>query len=128
MARIRQIKPVFFIDDDLALCSRDARFFFIGLWVLADRAGRLEDRPARMKAQIFPDDSDITVAEIEVYLDQLTSRHFIVRYIANRKRLIQIRSFEKHQHCHVKEPSSDLPPPEAPDENRAGTVQESCKP
>src|SRR5262245_2594669 len=128
MARIRQIKPVFFIDDDLAACSRDARFFFVGLWVLADRAGRLEDRPARMKAQIFPYDADITIQEIEGYLDQLNSRHFIVRYVANGKRLIQIRSFEKHQHCHIKEPDSELPPPEAPDKHRISTMQEPDKP
>jgi hypothetical protein len=112
MARIRQIKPVFFIDDDLALCSRDARFFFVGLWTLADREGRLEDRPARMKAQLFPYDADITPHEIEGFLDELSNGHFISRYIANGKRLIWIRSFDKHQHCHHREPDSQLPPPE----------------
>src|SRR5262245_36759940 len=101
MARIRQIKPVFFIDDDLALCSRDARFFFVGLWVLADRAGRLEDRPARMKAQIFPYDSDISIREIEGYLDELVKHCFIVRYQVSGKKLIWIRTFIKHQHCHI---------------------------
>jgi hypothetical protein len=124
MARIRQIKPVFFIDDDLALCSRDARFFFVGLWVLADRAGRLEDRPARMKAQVFPYDADITTREVEGFLDELSDGQFITRYVANGKRLIQIRSFEKHQHCHLKEPKSQLPAPEElPTEHRTSTVQ-----
>jgi hypothetical protein len=110
--RIRQIKPVFFIDDDLACCSRDARFFFVGLWVLADRAGRLEDRPARMKAQIFPYDADITIQEVEGFLGELSNGQFITRYIVNGKRLIQIRTFDKHQHCHHREPDSQLPPPE----------------
>lgn len=59
MARIRQIKPEFYLDDELALCSRDARLLFPGLWMLADRAGRLENRPAKIKAQVFPYDNDV---------------------------------------------------------------------
>jgi len=51
MPRIRQIKPEFYLDDELAQCSRDARLLFPGLWILADRAGRLECRPAKIKAQ-----------------------------------------------------------------------------
>jgi hypothetical protein len=129
VARIRQIKPVFFIDDELAVCSRDARFFFVGLWVLADRAGRLEDRPARMKAQIFPYDADIGFEEVNGFLDELKDGQFITRYVVNGKRLIQIRSFEKHQHCHLREPNSQLPPPEElPTEHQTSTVQAPDKP
>lgn len=50
MPRIRQVKPEFYLDDELAQCSRDARLLFPGLWILADRAGRLENRPAKIKA------------------------------------------------------------------------------
>src|SRR4030095_12649862 len=127
--RIRQIKPEFFLDDELALsCCRDARFLFAGLWVLADRAGRLKDRPARIKAQVFPCDEDMTPYLIERLLRELTGGDFIRRYEVNGKRLIQIRTFEKHQHCHVNEPPSQLPPPEElPTENRTSTVQASYK-
>jgi|SRR5262245_6735370 len=114
MARIRQIKPEFYLDDELALCSRDARFLFIGLWILADRAGRLEERHPRIKAQIFPYDVDIGSADIDNFLEQLQAYGFIIRYQAAGKHLIQIRTFERHQHCHVKEPDSQLPPPQSP--------------
>jgi hypothetical protein len=131
MARIRQIKPEFFLDDELAQCSRKARLMFAGLWCLADRAGRLEDRPARIKAQIFPYDEDVSVIEIDEILLEELARHFIERYSADGKRIIQIRTFEKHQHCHIKEPNSQLPPPpkvrkqtKARKKNDATTVQE----
>ena len=64
MPRIGQIKPEFYLDAELAQCSREARLLFPGLWILADRAGRLKNRPAKIKAQIFPYDSDIDAATI----------------------------------------------------------------
>ncbi len=76
MPRIRQIKPEFYLDDELARCSRDARLLFPGLWMLADRAGRLENRPAKIKAQIFPYDNDIDGAKVTELLSQLEARRF----------------------------------------------------
>ena len=129
--RIRQIKPEFFVDDQLAeLCSRDTRLLFIGLWLIADRKGRLEERAARIKAQLFPYDSDITVKKITEMLSSLASGSFIFRYSNGKRKLIQIRSFEKHQHCHIKEPDSHLPGPDetdsSPEKPGASTVQEPC--
>jgi len=34
-----------------------ARLLYPGLWMLADREGRLEDRPLRIKAEILPYDT-----------------------------------------------------------------------
>ena len=60
MARIRTIKPEFFLDDELAELPMVARMLFVGLWTIADCEGRMEDRPKRIKAQILPfDDCDI---------------------------------------------------------------------
>ena len=39
MSRIRQIKPAFFKDPDMADLSPSVRLFYIGLWTLADDAG-----------------------------------------------------------------------------------------
>lgn len=50
MAGARNIKPGFFTNDVLAACDQLARLLFAGLWTVADRAGRLEDRPKRIKA------------------------------------------------------------------------------
>ena len=54
--RARNIKPGFFKNDTLAELEFAARLLFIGLWGLADRAGRLEDRPKKIKAEVFPYD------------------------------------------------------------------------
>jgi hypothetical protein len=111
MGRIRQIKPEFYLDDELAQCSIGARLLFPGLWILADRKGRLEDRPAKIKVQIFPYDADVTVEAVQTFLEQLEFMNFIQRYTIEGRRYIQIRSFHKHQHCHVREAESQIPDP-----------------
>jgi hypothetical protein len=112
MARIRQIKPEFFLDDELATTSRDGRLLFIGLWTIADREGRLEDRPGKIKAQIFPYDVDLSYQKIDALLSNLYELNFIIRYQINTHKYIQIRSFSKHQHCHVKESPSTIQAPD----------------
>lgn len=57
MARTRSIKPSFFSNDILAECEPMARLLFAGLWTLADRDGRLEYRPRRIKGALFPYDN-----------------------------------------------------------------------
>jgi hypothetical protein len=106
MSRIRSIKPEFFFDEELAHLTAHVRLFFIGLWLQADREGRLEDRPSFLKANIFPYE-DI---DAEKLLDALAPK-FIVRYEVAGKRYIQIRNFLKHQLPHYKEVASIIPPP-----------------
>ena len=57
MARARNIKPGFFRNADLAELPIEARLLFIGLWTIADREGRMEDRPKQIKMELFPADS-----------------------------------------------------------------------
>jgi hypothetical protein len=91
--RIRHIKPGFFTDEVLAECEPMARLLFAALWCLADCAGRLEDRPKRIKAEALPYDD----CDAESLLTQLDSRGFIQRYEAGGVRLIQVCNFAKHQ-------------------------------
>lgn len=105
MSRIRTIKPDFFIDEDVARLKPLTRILFIGLWCLADKAGRLEDRPQRIKIQILPYDN----VDIGAALDDLAMASFIFRYEADGQKLIQIRSFQKHQRPHSTEKESELP-------------------
>ena len=125
MPRIRQIKPDFYLDDDLAKCSRDARLLFPSLWILADRSGRLEDRPVRIKAQTFPYDADIGARAVDDMLNELASGGHIQRYENGGRKYIQIKKFSKHQYCHLKEPKSEIPEPPKPD---ASPMQERGKP
>lgn len=107
MGRIRTIKPEFFKDEELAELSLAARMLFIGLWTLADREGRLEDRPKRIKADVFPYD-DINV---DHELGRLHEAGFIVRYEAEGRKYIQVVTFLRHQRPHHKEEPSTIPPP-----------------
>src|SRR5262245_4448792 len=60
MARARLLKPGFFTNEDLVELPPAARLLFAGLWTLADREGRLEDRPKRIKLAVLPyDDVDV---------------------------------------------------------------------
>lgn len=93
MARIRTIKPDFFMHEGIAELPVFARLLFIGLFTQADRRGRMEDRPRRLKAALLPYD-DVDINEL---LDVLHDGGFIVRYQVDDLRLIQVAKFEKHQ-------------------------------
>lgn len=107
MSRSRNIKPKFFKNEDLAECDPLARILFAGLWCEADREGRLEDRPKRLKAEYLPYDE----CNVDSLLDQLKARGFIVRYAVNGARYIAVLNFLKHQQPHHKEVASEIPPP-----------------
>lgn len=134
MARARNIKPGFFANEDLAECDPLARLLFAGLWCLADREGRLEDRPKRIRAEILPYD----MCDADDLLNQLQARGFILRYSHGEGRFIQVLKFDSHQNPHMKEAKSSIPAPgstmpaaeadsattdEAPDQHSTSTVQ-----
>ena len=99
MARSRNIKPGFFLNDDLADCCPLTRLLFIGLWTLADCEGRLKNKPRAIKAQILPYDD----CDIESMLQVLYSSGFIQIYTALEQPTIQIVNFKKHQNPHINE-------------------------
>lgn len=107
MARARNIKPGLFANEDLAECEPLARILFTGLWCIADRSGRLEDRPKRIRAEILPYDN----CDANDLLEQLQKRGFILRYERGGQRFIQVINFDKHQNPHMKEAKSTIPSP-----------------
>lgn len=119
MARLRTIKPGFFLNEDLASCQPLARLLFAGLWTIADREGRLEDRPRRIKAAVLPYD-DCSPDDL---LAELADRGFIVRYADGDRRYIAVASWGKHQYPNVKEVPSIMP---GPPEHSDSTVQSLC--
>ena len=130
MARARNIKPGFFANEDLAECDPLARLLFAGLWCLADREGRLEDRPKRIRAELLPYDT----CDADELLNQLQAKGFILRYSHGEGRFIQVLKFDSHQNPHMKEAKSSIPAPgesvqslaasvAAPDEHQTSTVQ-----
>ncbi len=53
MARARSIKPGFFHNEFMASKRPEVQLLFLGLLTIADREGRLEDRPVKIKGQIY---------------------------------------------------------------------------
>ena len=115
MARSRNIKPGFFKNELLPDIDFQGRLLFIGLWTLADRKGRLEYRPRRIKGELFPYEE----CDVESYVNALSDMNFLQVYEINNNHYIQIVSFEKHQNPHVKEAESTIP---APVEHGASTA------
>lgn len=108
MARIRSLKIGFYENEDLAQLPYETRLLFAGLWLLADREGRLEDRPLRIKARLFPYDGALNVDD---HLTALHRANFILRYDAEGAPAIQVLGFAKHQRPKTDEQPSVIPAP-----------------
>lgn len=104
------------MNEELAEVEPLGRLLFAGLWCIADRKGRLEDRPKRIKAEVLPYDD----CDVDELLNQLAGRGFIVRYEVDGKWYIQVINFTKHQNPHKNEKDSEIPAPEHSD---TSTVQ-----
>lgn len=107
MARARNIKPGFFKNEILAEMPPETRLLFMGLWCLADREGRFEDRPKKIKMELFPCDD----FSIEDGLALLAEGGFLIRYEVEGRRYAQVVNFTKHQMPHHKEVPSEIPAP-----------------
>lgn len=119
--RLRTIKPGFFANDTLAEMSPLTRLLFAGLWCYADREGRFEWRPRRIKAALLPYD-DCGVGKM---LDELAEWGFIQSYVVDGERFGAIAKFDQHQNPHVKERPSTIP---APDKHSSCTPKGSDEP
>lgn len=113
--RARNLKPGFFKNDVLAECEPLARLLFEGLWCMADREGRLECHPKRIKAEILPYDN----CDIVKLMEQLRDKQFVTVYKYDNEIYLEIPTFTQHQNCHIKEAESTIP---APCENESCTV------
>ena len=102
--RTRYLKPGFYENEELAALPAVTRLLYAGLWLIADKDGRLQDRPAKIKGDLFPYDA----TPVERHLKALADGGFILRYEVDGKRLIWISTFLAHQKPHPKEAASVL--------------------
>lgn len=125
MARARLLKPGFFNNEELCELPMAARLLFAGLWTIADKRGRMDDRPKRIKAAVFPFDN----VNVPKMLDALEEKGFIQRYTVAEAHFIQVTNFDKHQHPHMREPESSIPGPvPALDQHGAATAFSGSSP
>jgi hypothetical protein len=130
--RSRNIKPAVYKNEQLVECSIAARWLWPGLWCLADCKGRLENRPKRIKMEIYPGDN----IDVGPLLDELEENGLISFYGAESTGgippYIWIPKFTRHQNCHHAElkTGSILPPhpEEAEGQNNEALVQPESSP
>lgn len=120
MARTRSIRPGFFKNETLCSLSPLTRLLFAGLWTMADRDGRLLDRPQKLKAELFPYDH----FSVERALVRLEALGFIQRYSNERLAAIQIVNWDKHQRPHPNEEESKIPSPPKAEPSSNGLTPE----
>lgn len=106
--RARNIKPGFFRDAEILDLPLEARFLFVGLWCLADRQGKLEDKPKQIKVEVFGEKLD---CDCHSLLDLLLNHGLIIRYSVDGAKYIKVINFLKHQSPHHTEAQSKLPDP-----------------
>jgi len=80
----------------------------VGLWTLADSQGRMEFRPLRIKAELFPYEN----CDILGLLKQLADKGFVRAYESGDVKVLEIPTFGDHQRCHPDERDEGLPPPD----------------
>jgi len=107
MARARIQPPSWAIDEVLATCSPLARLLYRDLHAIADKTGRLEDRPKRIGVSCLPYDR----CDVDALLEELAASGRIRRYAVAGQKFIEIPDFLKYQHPHIREAASDIPPP-----------------
>jgi len=120
--RARNIKPGFFKNEELSECSFPARLLFPGLWMLADREGRLEYRPKRIKAEVFPFD-DLDVAAL---ISELQKHGLVKVYSVGSVTYLWIIKFTEHQRPHQNETQSIIPNYSDTDEVLVTKVESTC--
>jgi hypothetical protein len=109
MARSRNVKPGLFKNEILGDADPIYSLLFVGLWTLADKEGRLEHRPKRIKAELFPYKPELDLSKALAWLN---NESFITVYENDGSEYIQISNWKKHQSPHHKEVDSVIPAPQ----------------
>jgi len=104
----RNVKPALFKNELLGQEDPILTLLFVGLWCLADEQGILEDRPLRIKAELFPYRESL---DVNRYLTDLERLEFINRYQVGPGKFILVVNFRKHQNPHHTEKKSTFPKP-----------------
>ena len=80
MARIRTIKPEFWVSAQVAECSTNARLLFVGLWNFCDDQGVHPENLRQVKMEIFPGDS-FDLPQIRGWINELLHVGLLKQFI-----------------------------------------------
>lgn len=115
MARIRNIKPEFFVSESVAELPLRTRLTWIGLWTHCDNHGRARDNVRTIKGAVWPLDDDVSLDDIEQDLRLLALKRRLIRYVVDGKRFLVITNWGEHQYGAFK----DKPKFPGPDDSGA---------
>lgn len=111
MARIRTVKPEFFQHEGLFDAEQETglplRIAFAGLWTQADREGRFQWRPRKLKTNVLPYDE---ISFIDA-LEALERHGFVIKYEVEGEPYGHIPSWGEHQAINQREAQSKIPAP-----------------
>lgn len=112
MARMRSLKPEFWLDRKLARSlTRDERMLYLGLWNQADEWGRAQADPRLVKGQVFPFDDDLTDDVIEGMLEVLERAGVVQLYEVDGDPYLFLPKLGKHQRLEPSKVPSRIPEP-----------------
>lgn len=117
----RILKESICTSDDVATLDWFDEVFFYRLIVNCDDFGRMDARPAILRARLFPL-KDVTNSMIEKAVDALHDAGLIYVYKVNGKPFLQLRTWERHQQIRAKKskyPGMDETDPVTPKQEPA---------
>jgi hypothetical protein len=79
MARIRSIKPEFFVSEQVAELSPTCRLLFVGMWLFCDDAGIHPASSRQLKMEVFPGDN-IAIEEIACMVSDMLRVGLLIEY------------------------------------------------
>src|SRR5581483_5117774 len=84
MPRNRMIRPEFWVSEQLAFCSRDARLLYIGIQTYSDDSGIHPVSYFTLKMEVFPGDR-CTLEDIKRWVSELITNGLIREYTVQEK-------------------------------------------
>jgi hypothetical protein len=93
VARIRTVKPEFWVDEKVVELTFGARLLFIGLWSFADDQGYVDYSPKRIRMQVFPGDQ----VDIEALIGELLAAGVVRAYESPVGPVLHVANWARHQ-------------------------------
>jgi hypothetical protein len=118
MARIRTVKPAFFLSRTIAKLPLSARLTFIGLWTYVDDDGRGVDDARLIKGALWALDDRQTTKKVGDDLAAIEKLGLIERYTVDGAPYLRVRGFREHQRINRPQESKL---PASPEEAVEGT-------
>ena len=109
MARIRSIKPEFWVSEQIAECSPNARLTFVGMWTFCDDNGVHPAKPKTLKAELYPMDN-FTADQVAGWVAELIAVGLVVEFAGQSGDAYwHVTGWARHQK--IDRPSAKYPPP-----------------